>query len=181
MSAFDAIYNRFYEAIYRNALSVLKDPGAAEDIIQETFLALWEKRTTIQRPENIAGWLFVTASNKSLNLLRKKVRQRLSLQPAETLAEIEYIPEDYETADRQLKLLQKAIDALPPQRKRVFELCKLEGKSYEETAAILNISKNTVKSHMASASESVREFMLGQPGDALIILCLVAFISAHSN
>jgi len=181
LSAFDAIYNLYYEAVYRNALSVLKDAAAAEDIVQETFLALWQKRETIHKPENIGGWLFVTASNKSLNAFRRQARRRLSAQPVDSLPEIAYIPTDYELADRQLKLLQQAIDSLSPQRRRVFELCKLEGKSYEETAELLHISKNTVKSHMKSASESIREFILRRPSDALVISGLFTFLAVIPN
>jgi RNA polymerase sigma-70 factor (family 1) len=171
--AFDSLYNLYYEAVFNNALGILKDHAAAEDIVQDVFLALWVKRNTLN-PENIAGWLFVTGSNKSLNYLRKRLREKLNLQTVDPLPDIAYIETDFELADRQIQLLRKAIDAMPPQRKRVFELCKLKGSSYEETALELNISKNTVKTHMSTALDSIKRYMLQEnPGSVLISSLLV--------
>jgi len=64
-AAFDTLYNRYYQAVYNNAYTILKDAPAAEDILQETFISLWQKRSTLRNPENVGGWLFVTATNKS--------------------------------------------------------------------------------------------------------------------
>jgi RNA polymerase sigma-70 factor (family 1) len=175
-AAFDALYNRYYEAVYQNALSILKDPAAAQDIVQEVFLSLWVKRNALKHPENIAGWLFVTGSNKSLNMLRKRLRERLSALPVENLSDIPFIPDDQEIAGAQLKLLQKAINALPTQRKKVFELCKLEGKTYEEVTLIMGISKNTVKSQMRDALDFVKEYITSHSSDALLVASLVAML-----
>lgn len=179
-SAFDALYTRYYEAVFTNAIIVLKNNAAAEDIVQEVFLALWEKRNALRHPENIAGWLFVTTSNKSLNYLRRQLRQRLSNTPPEALSDIMYVSEDEnQLEEAQLQVLQEAIDSLPPQRKKVFELCKLQGYSYEQAAAALGISKHTIKEHMSDAFHTIREYITSRPGDtALYSSLLAAFLSA---
>lgn len=109
-------------------------------------------------------------------MLRKRLRERLNPHAVESLEQIPFVPDDTKIASAQLKLLKKGIDALPPQRKKVFELCKLEGRSYEEAAAILHLSKNTVKTHLSRALDMVKEYIISHPGDALLIASLVAML-----
>jgi RNA polymerase sigma-70 factor (ECF subfamily) len=179
LTAFDALYSRYFQTVFNNIYSIVKDRQHAEDILQEAFLALWEKRATLKHPENIAGWLFVTSSNKSLNLLKKQIRERLNIQSIESGAEdIQYVHVDTNLADNQLAILKKAIGNLSPQQRKVFEMCKLEGKSYEETAETLNLSKNTVKTHMRQAVSNIRDHVLHDPDMALLVpSCLL--ILAH--
>jgi RNA polymerase sigma-70 factor (family 1) len=155
--AFDALYFKYYHSVFDNALALLKDRQQAEDIVQEVFLTLWEKRNTIRHLENIGGWLYVISTNKSMNTLRQKLRARLRIQTPESMTHIPYVPDNAETYEEQMTALEKAIRTLPPQQRKVFELCKLEGKTYEETARTLDISQNTVKTHMQLAIGKIKE------------------------
>jgi RNA polymerase sigma factor (sigma-70 family) len=76
--AFDAIYRQYFHAVYCNALKLTRDAAASEDMLQEVFIALWEKRATIDTTRSIGGWLFVICYNKSINILRKKLRESLA-------------------------------------------------------------------------------------------------------
>src|SRR3990170_3512483 len=74
VSAFDALYWEYHQAIYRNILKFTKDQVATEDILQEVFTKLWEKRFDIDPAQSVAGWLFVISFNLSVNYTRKKLR-----------------------------------------------------------------------------------------------------------
>ncbi|MBS1663759.1 MAG: sigma-70 family RNA polymerase sigma factor [Bacteroidetes bacterium] len=174
--AFDELFRRFYPAVYSNALHILKDPAAADDVTQEIFISLWNKRGALRSPDNISGWLFVATSNRSINLLHKRLRERLSRHSPEDL-ELEFVNDDYATVEAQLRILQEGVAALSPQRKKVFQLCKLEGYSYEQAAAELGLSRNTVKEHMRDALESLRDFAAKHSGDAAILAALIQILS----
>lgn len=76
-------------------------------------------------------------------------------------------------------LLKQAIDQLTPQRKQVFQLCKIEGRSYEEVAKIMGISTATVNSHMTKSLQSIREFILKHQD--LLILLITSYIVLHTS
>ncbi len=160
-NAFDAIYHQYFHAVYCNAMKITRDKAAAEDILQEIFITLWEKREAISTERPIGGWLFVLSYNKSINLLRKNLRESTAYQrmaePAgdEQLDELKY--------SYQWQLLETALAQLSPQKRRVFELCKIQGRSYEETAADLQISKYTVKEYLSSAVTFIKEYVHHHP------------------
>lgn len=162
MQAFDDLYWKYQQAVYQNVFKINRNAQMAEDIVQEVFISLWEKRKTIDTNRSIAGWLFVSSYNRSVNALKKKLRESLAYK---ALGQLEQdIPYDQATADLQLKVLENAILKLSPQQRRVFEICKLQGRSYEEAAAELKISKHTVKEYLSAAITSVKEFTIQHPG-----------------
>lgn len=148
-TAFDALYRHYFSAVYSNALKLTRDPAVAQDVLQDVFIALWENRKTIDVNRPVGGWLFATCYNKAVNQLRKKLQQSLThrqLQPPDAETNT-----DTALYEQQWQVLEKTIAQLPPQKRKVFELCKLQGKSYEETATILQISKYTVKEYLSGA------------------------------
>jgi RNA polymerase sigma factor (sigma-70 family) len=157
--AFDAIYRLYFYAIYRNAFKMTREAELAEDVLQEVFLTLWEKRNTIDTSRSVGGWLFVICFNKSVNLLRKKLRAEQAYQQLQQPEEEQNEVSDY---DLQWQILEDAITQLSPQKRKVFELCKLQGKSYEETAAALRISKHTVKEYLSSSVSSIKDYVQHQ-------------------
>jgi RNA polymerase sigma-70 factor (family 1) len=179
IGAFDSLYARYYQRVFNNVFSILKDRQFAEDIVQEVFISLWEKRDSLKNPNNVGGWLFATSSNKSLNHLRKHLRAKLNLRFVESISDIPYIADDGDLFEEHMAILKIAITALTPQQRRVFELCKVEGKSYEETAETLNLSKNTVKTHMRLAINSIRDHVMDQPGMAALTSACLLILSSQ--
>ena len=161
MQAFNKLYAKYHKALYANVLKLTKNSTAAEDIVQETFISLWQKRNIIDADKSIAGWLFVLSYHKSVNWQKKNLLESRTQQIMAMQSVTDEIPE--ETYPLQMQLLQNAIGQLSPQKRRVFELCKLHGKTYEETAAELNISRHTVKEYLSSAMSSVKEYAHAHP------------------
>jgi len=155
ISAFDALYYKYHQAIYSNIYKFTKDHDASLDILQDVFTKLWEKRMEIKPDQSVSGWLFVLSFNRSISYLRKKVRETAIVNTM-PFAEIAEDMDSMRIIDDQYYLLLEAVNQLSPQKKKVFTLCKLEGKSYEEAAERLNISKHTVKEYLGLSLISVK-------------------------
>jgi RNA polymerase sigma factor (sigma-70 family) len=72
---FDRIYEKYHHALYLNVIKLIQDPVETQDIVQDTFLALWSKRQEIDVERSIGGWLFTVSYHRSVDLLKKKLRQ----------------------------------------------------------------------------------------------------------
>ncbi len=171
IEAFNEIYQKYFHPVYYNALKITRETPVAEDVPQEVFIALWEKRQTIDPEKSLAGWLFILCYHKSVNILRRKLRESLIYK--ELQAPEESSMEEEIKYGTQWKVLENALSCLSPQRRRVFELCKLQGKTYEEAAMELRISKYTVKEYLSAAVASIKEYTLHHSGSAVAFIPLV--------
>ncbi|MCU7552564.1 sigma-70 family RNA polymerase sigma factor [Chitinophagaceae bacterium LB-8] len=180
-AAFDELYYRYYEPVRLNILKITRDDAVTDDILQEVFICLWEKREKFASYEKISGWLFVTSHNCALNYLRNLSVERLRQKTLAKVDEMTHWPLEDAYQEMQLRLLEEAIAQLPPHRRRVFELCRFQGKSYDETATELAISKNTVKDHLARARETIHSYMQfhTQGMQKKIALLLVIILGDH--
>jgi RNA polymerase sigma-70 factor (family 1) len=174
IAAFDEIYRRYFHPVYNNAFKITRDAAIAEDILQEVFITLWEKRTTVDPEKSLAGWLFVVAYHRSINVLRRRLKesvlyQRLPL-PDESSVEEEI------KFGVQWSILENALERLSPQRRRVFELCKLQGKTYEEAAMELHISKYTVKEYLSAALVTIKEYSRRHPESSALVVTMIYLV-----
>jgi RNA polymerase sigma-70 factor (ECF subfamily) len=171
VSAFDSLYWRYYQVVYRNILKLTKDPLVAEDILQEVFIRLWEKRQDINFEQPVVNWIFVISFNLSIDYTRKKLREhelhRKLLADSSTFLQNPSVYEEY------YLLLKRAIEQLSPQKQNVVKLCKLEGKTYEEAAAEMQISRHTVKEYLSSAMANLGEYVRQHANKVSGIGCIV--------
>lgn len=158
IAAFDALYHQYHHAVFANILQYVRQPDIAEDILQEVFLRLWENRHSFNN--TIGGWLFTVSHNESLNYLKKALSEKkvLAALPA---------TDDHEELDETLyqsriDLLNEAINTLSPFKKEVFQLCKLQGKTYNEAAELLDTSPAVIKERLRSASGIVRSYLVSK-------------------
>lgn len=177
VAAFDALYWKYQEPVYRNILKFTKDPLVAEDILQEVFAKLWEKRSAIDADQSVAGWLFVVSFNLSVDHTRKRLRDLTAHKKLfNVVPENVFLPVGPALYEEQYRLLQQAIDQLSPQKRKIVTLCKLEGKSYEEAAGELNISLNTVKYHLSAAMVNLNEYVRKNATHTSLV-ALIAWLS----
>jgi len=174
VTAYDALYNLYFDAVYANICKLVRDEAAAEDIMQEVFIRLWEKRGTLRPGHSVGNWLFVVSYNRSLNYLRGRLRERLGLQHLPPQALLGGDLEELLLTEQQLYMMEKAIAQLPPQRRKVFQLCRMQGKTYAQAAHELQISRYTVKEHIAKASDFIREYIRLQPGHQALFISIAA-------
>jgi RNA polymerase sigma-70 factor (ECF subfamily) len=172
--AFTEIYDRYYKGVYRYLLGFVKDPMLAEDLLNEVFVKVWEIRDRLQIEASFGAYLYRTCHNRATNALKKiasdnRLRRDVLIH-LQTLAEHELPqPDELEAYDR---LLDAALDILPPQRRKVFELCRQQGRTYEQAAEELGVSVNTVKDHMSHALKALRAFLRDNGDIAMVILII---------
>lgn len=169
VKAFDALYWKYQKALYANIYRLIKEINATEDILQEVFITLWEKRLSIDPDKPVSNWLFVVSYNKSITYLKKVVREQFLFTDSEEPISWSNDTEINLTEDR-FGLIEKALKQLSPQQRKVFDLCKLQCKSYQETAAELNISKHTVKEYLSLAMNNIQEYIKNHPDNYTVLI-----------
>jgi len=166
--ALSVLFERYADPIYRLALGLLRDPQAAEDIVQETFLAALVHRHQFEGRSKIGTWLYRIAYNASRDRIRKKKEELLPNEEIEDddpnpmpmpkqLIAWNWSPEALVTDEEAKQELQKAIQSLPSSLKAVFLLRDVEELSTEETAEALGISPGAVKVRLHRARLALRE------------------------
>lgn len=175
--AFRAIMRRHNQKLYRLARSIIRNDGEAEDIVQETYVTAFAHLSTFRGEASLATWLSRIAINEALGRLRKRQRaQTVMLEAPANDAQIIPFPltadpDDPERtmAQRQiLALVEQATDALPDVYRTVFVARVIEGLSLEETAELLGIKPQTVKTRLHRARALVRRKLDEQIGPLLL-------------
>lgn len=157
--AFDQLYLKYSHPLYLNLLKLTKSEEVAEELLQDIFLKIWNKRDTLDIHTGFGGYLFKISQNLVYDFFRKAkqdkaLRHRITAAASENYTHIEETLLSRENRT----LLQRAISTLPPVRQQIFRLCKLEGKTYEEVASLLGISVSTVNDHIVKATRHIRRF-----------------------
>jgi RNA polymerase sigma-70 factor (ECF subfamily) len=170
--AFVKLYDTYKNRIYGYNLKFVKSNADAEEMLQDVFMKVWQKREMIDASYPFNSFLFAVARNTCFNFLRKaandvKMREEIfykSQKSFEPAADKKMITEEFD------RLKNEAYDKLPPKRRIIFEMSREEGLSYSEIAKKLNISVSTVKVQMSKALETLREFLKNNKDISLTLL-----------
>jgi RNA polymerase sigma-19 factor, ECF subfamily len=169
-TAFPEIVEMYSSRLILVVFNITKSRQAAEDIVQETFVILWQKQTEIISG-NLGGWLYKVASHLAYKHLRKESRRRyVSHSLWKDKTGHYYDVEERLINKESFAHLDKVIDHLPEKQKVVYRLSREKGLKRDEIACHLNISPNTVKVHLLRALQFIREHV------AVICLFLGFFI-----
>lgn len=157
-TAFRQIYEQYSGRIYLNILKMVKAEQDATELLQEVFIKVWDKRELIDPEQSFRSYLFQIARYAVYNFIRKnklekQVQAYLSLHNTQLYSHVEEQLD--EKQDEQW--LSQTIEQLPPQRRLIYTLCKIEGKSYAEVSALLNISTSTINDHIVKATKYIKE------------------------
>ncbi len=170
-SAFEIIYSTYKKKIAGNLYRLLKSWDLTEDILQELFIKVWQNRSTLNTNKKFESYLFTIASNLVNDHFRRVAKdQRLSAELWDRLSEIHHpFNEDNGVAADQE--LYRNIDQLPAQRKKIFVMCKIEGKSYSEVSRLLNISEAAVNDHITKANRFLKSNYDKAIPFAIVLFC----------
>ncbi|MCX2475359.1 RNA polymerase sigma-70 factor [Pedobacter sp. MC2016-05] len=168
-NAFKLLYDHYQPMVFSRALYLLKSETLAEEVLQDVMLKLWLNASNLKENSNLAAFLTTLTRNRSFQLLRRKVLE------AKTAAEMgkQWKEHHNETEENILvsdikEKLQEGVSLLPPQQKMVYDLCRNQGYKYEQAAAMMNLSVETVKAYMKLALRFLRAH-LKKNTDAIII------------
>lgn len=159
---FTSIFKRHEYRLHTLALHLTKSDHYAKDIVQEVFLKLWQNRHSIQNIENMEAWLYRLTENKVIDFLRKaaadkRLRDALWINMQHIMNE----PEEQISSKEYNQIIERAINHLPPQRKRIYMLSKEQGLNYRQIANYLNISTHTVKNQLFTALKGIKKLLTG--------------------
>lgn len=169
--AFTRLYRHYAEDLYYNVLSMVKDELTAEELVQDIFAHLWRKREEIKIESSFAAYLFTSSRNRVYNFFRKLERDQALYKRIQAVASVHYSHiEEALFAGENEAILRRAIENLSPQRRRAFELCKIEGLSYKDASEEMGISLSTLKDHMSNARDSIRNYISSNQEIAFLIL-----------
>lgn len=156
--AFRKVYELYHRKVFAVGLYLTNSRAVAEDITQDVFIKIWNKRADLPEVQHFEGWLKVIVKNHSLNIITRAAKERLASKNLSGPAFVLPAAEKQTEKSEEYLLLQKAIDALPPQQQKVYVLSKQQGLKATEIASLLDISIHTVKNHLKAATAAITQF-----------------------
>ena len=155
--AFKALFQKYYSAMCHFAHQLLHDREMAEEIVQDLFVRLWEKRETLNIETSVRHYLFIAVRNQCLNQIQhQKIRKQYASRIMESSHQ-EIDTEQYYMEVDLINRIEKSIGSLPPKRQEIFRLSREHGLKYKKIAEELNISVKTVEAQMGLALKYLRD------------------------
>lgn len=175
ISAYEKIFKDYYSFLCRQAFKILNDADEAEEIVQEIFVRIWNKRQEISINSSLKNYLIQSVKNRCFNHIKHHaVRREYS---NEYSKEQNFIDDANPLITSELdKKIEKAINRLPVERKKIFLMSRQEGLKYKEIADALGISIKTVENQMGKALKHLREELV-----EYLTIAIILFIETLNN
>lgn len=169
-AAMESLFRSHYEGMCSYANTFLNDIDESEEVVQQLFVQLWEKRASLKITNSIQSYLYRAVRNTSLNKIKHgKVRQLYAEEISSMVQQSE--PSSSITLQKELQeQINKAIDGLPEQCKLIFKMSRFEELKYAEIATQLGLSIKTIENQMGKALRIMREKLK----DYLVIFIILA-------
>jgi RNA polymerase sigma-70 factor (family 1) len=157
VKAFDALFHKYSNKLYRFSFSLLKNEEDSKEIVQETFCKIWDKRKEIDSGQSIKSFLFTISYNLIIDQLRLRLKdeeyrkfleQHFRENPFKQGTDM-----DYETIKKEI---DKAVEELPAKRRQIYRLSREKGLSHKKIAAQLDIKEKTVENHINLALRHIK-------------------------
>lgn len=152
---FEVLYKENFAILYIHALNMLEDREEAKDIVQEVFAVTWQKREEIVIKTNMRAYLFQAVKNRILDLYAHEATVR-KFRASINHEIFQSIDDEASREERLMKQIEGEISLLPEQMAVVFRMSRMEEKTHAEIAETLDISVNTVKTHIGRALKKLR-------------------------
>jgi len=180
--AYEELFKQTYPRLLGYCSLFIHNQAQANDLVQECFVRLWEKRSTISASQSVESLLFVMLRNRCLNYLRDqklhvsdKNINLVGENELQHLYQLDFAGKEEKTLEEKLiEAIRESVDNLPEKRKLVFIKAKIEGKKNKEVAEELGISVKAVEKHLHQAKEQIRNEMLKEfPLLAILIMLIL--------
>ena len=170
--AYEILLQRYQQPVYNLVYRLMNDPSDASDIVQEVFLKVFKNIGSFRGNSSLKTWIYRIAVNEAYNHRRwfsRHQRREVALGPeeglrtyADSLADTSRTPFDQAADHETFALVEAALEKLNPKFRAVVVLRDIEDLSYEEIAAVLDISIGTVKSRILRGREALRKILEGR-------------------
>ncbi|MDR1714677.1 MAG: RNA polymerase sigma-70 factor [Prevotella sp.] len=173
-SVYEGLFIQNYESLCSFIYSYVPDIDAAKDIVQDTFVALWQNKDKYQLTNTL---LYAIAKNKAIDYIRANHQTKiLKGVPVDTFTDLLQTNQDEESDLREItEEIWKYVETLPPQCKRIFILSRFSNLKNKEIAEQLEISVKAVEKQITKALSSIRTFLL-EKGMFLLIILISTFL-----
>lgn len=156
--AFEYFFEKYSKVLFHFSYKLLKSRVDAEEIVQNVFLKIWEKRSQVNPEQPFRPYLFTIALNDiRKSFIEKAKREMFKVELFDFLVEQANDSDEELNFGYYLKLLDQEIDRLPEKRRAVFLLLKKEGLTVNEAANFLNVSPKTVENQLTAAIKTIRD------------------------
>lgn len=174
--SFTKLYQQYYSRVFSTALQYCKIRALAEDIAQQVFFVVWEKRSSLTTIENGESWLWTVARNLTMNVLRKEAsRQTYITHIKERFEQEDHTPLQELLNKQKGERIKKIINILTPRQQQVYKLSRDNGMTYAEIAKALHLSPDTVKEYMTEALKTIRKMLLQYKDEILLLSTWLLF------
>ncbi|SHF97889.1 RNA polymerase sigma-70 factor, ECF subfamily [Mariniphaga anaerophila] len=179
--AYKEVFRLLYPRLKGYCKLFLDDDDEVGDIIQETFIKLWEKRDSIELNGSVESLIFIMTRNRCLNVLKNKRlesqkidTEKLNVNDLQYLYQLDFSEKEERSLEEMLILsFQEEVEKLPAKMKTVFVKCKIENRKQQEVAEELGISIKMVEKHIARAKEQIRRQLLKKHPLLYILILLL--------
>ncbi|MGL1885931.1 MAG: RNA polymerase sigma-70 factor [Reichenbachiella sp.] len=176
-AAFEELFNFFYKDMCRFCLKYVRDEIVAEEIVQNLFLYIWEKRNSIKITSSVKAYLYTAVKNRSFNYIKlqlPKEQNKIDIDEYGVLEVVEENKEDEMVMEELKRQVSAAISDLPPKCQMIFNLSRNSGMTYKEIAEELDLSVKTVENQVGVALRKLRA-QLQPVWDKVLILFVLFF------
>jgi RNA polymerase sigma-70 factor (ECF subfamily) len=171
-TAYKKLFVHYWDQIYSTALLFTKSRELSQDLAQDVFAKVWERREKLSGVQRFDAFLFIIARNVIIDRLRKKVFNAANeTYLMEYFADPSRAPSDNMEMKEMEAIIRRAIDVLPAQQRTAFCLSRFQGLRHEDIAVRMGISKESVKSYIVRALVHLRKY-LSEHSEATPLLCL---------
>lgn len=173
-ASFKCLFDRYRNELFTYCLRITKERSLAEEIVQDVFMIIWQKRDEVQSQLPIRPYLYTIAQNLSFNFLKKAANDSKMKRQVFYESQKEFRQDWLVDFKDTKKLIEQAITQMPSKQRLIFSLSRMESKSHEEIARELQISKNTVKDQIFKALKAIRHYLQTHQ---LLLLFLLPIVS----
>jgi RNA polymerase sigma-70 factor (ECF subfamily) len=154
---FEKVFKTHFNSLFNYACTILKNETAAEEVVQQVFFKIWEKREILPEEVMLKAYLYRAVHNESLNnIKRQKVRTNYQMHAVSSAGQSIDNTADKVSMTELQHQLHKAVNELPEQCRTIFQMSRFEDMKYKEIADELNISPKTVENQMGKALKILR-------------------------
>lgn len=151
------LFDTFYSSLCNYAFQFLNDYDMAEEVVQNLFVKIWEKRNTFEIEISVKNYLFRSVRNQCINLIQHEKVKQLHAQKIREALFADEASESYFLEVEMASKIESVIETLPEKRREIFRLSREEGLKYREIAEKLEISVKTVETQMGLALRALRD------------------------